>query len=458
MIGRKFRIQSLLVFASLLFVGIATILFYFAATLSDSPGLSFLWIGLALAVTLSLAATRLGRSLSQNLQRLRTELPDLARGDLSEPQIRSRLAEVDALSSAIGRLTQDVRSRERATELERLTISGVLDAGSEGLLQVSESARIVYLNSAARQLLGLPADARGQSINTLLRQAELRDLISRAVAGGNVEPRELSLEDRQLIVTCKPLPGGFGAVVAILDYTDIRRLEAVRRDFVGNVSHELKTPLTSIRGYAETLLNDDMPPELREQFLEVIYKNTVRIQHIVDELLDLTRLQSGGWTPNIRIVDAADLAEDVWSGCSGAAKKHITFDIAATGATKVAADPEGLRQVLSNLFDNAIRYTPEGGNVSIRILPFVNGASASSGQHQQVELQVRDTGAGIPRESLPRIFERFYRADPARSRADGGTGLGLSIVKHLVERMDGEVSAESELGKGTTIRLRLPAA
>jgi signal transduction histidine kinase len=245
--------------------------------------------------------------------------------------------------------------------------------------------------------------------------------------------------------------------VAVLDYTDIRRLEAVRRDFVGNVSHELKTPLTSIRGYAETLLNDDMPPELREQFLEVIYKNTVRLQHIVDDLLDLTRLQSGGWTPNIRVVDAAELAEDVWSGCSAAAKKNISFDIASKGTTRVAADPEGLRQVLSNLFDNAIRYTPEGGNVSIRIVPFANGNGASPGQHKQVEVQVRDTGVGIARESLPRIFERFYRADPARSRADGGTGLGLSIVKHLVERMDGEVSAESELGKGTTIRVRLPA-
>src|SRR5262245_50305050 len=234
MTGRKFRIQSLLVITSLLFVGTATILFYLAATLSESPGRSFLWIALALAVVLSFAATRLGRALSQSLHRLRSELPDLARGDVSEPQLRSRLAEVDALSSAIGRLTQDVHARERAAVLERSSISDLLEAGSEGLLQVNEAVRIVYLNSAARKLLSLPADARGQAVSTLLRQADLRDLIVRAVAGETVEPRELTLEDRHLMVTCQPIPGSRGAVVVVLDFTDIRRLEAVRRDFVGN--------------------------------------------------------------------------------------------------------------------------------------------------------------------------------------------------------------------------------
>jgi signal transduction histidine kinase len=456
MSDRKIRIRSLLILASLLLAGTATLLFYLAATLAESRGRTFLLIGLLLFAGTFAGASWLGKTLSEGLRRLRAELPDLARGDRTDTLTRTRLTELDALAAAIGRYTQDVRARERASEQERAAITHLLEAGTEGLLEVNEALRIVYLNPAARLLLGLPADARGQSITALVRQAELRDLIVRAVAGETPELRELSMDERHLVVSCAPVPSGSGAVVAILDFTDIRRLEAVRRDFVGNVSHELKTPLTSIRGYAETLLAEDVPRDLQQQFADVIFKNTVRIQHIVDDLLDLTRLQSGGWNPQIRPVDAAELAEDVWSGCWGAAKKQISFELSSSGGTHVAADPEGLRQVLSNLFDNAIRYTPEGGHVNVHIARHRNGRHAN--QDQQVELQVRDTGSGIPRESLPRIFERFYRVDPARSRQEGGTGLGLSIVKHLVERMAGEVSAESELGKGTTIRVRLPAA
>jgi signal transduction histidine kinase len=457
MSDRKIRIRSLLILASLLLAGTATLLFYLASSLSESRGRAFLMIGLLLFASSLAGAIFLGRRISDGLRNLRAELPDLARGDRTEPLTRTQLTELDALASAIGRYAQDVRARERTAEQERAAITHLLEAGTEGLLEVNEGLRIVFVNSAARVLLGLPADARGQPITALLRQAELRDLIVRAVGGETPEARELTLEDRHLVVNCRPAPAGSGAVVTILDYTDVRRLEAVRRDFVGNVSHELKTPLTSIRGYAETLMSEQMPRELQDQFLDVIYKNTVRIQHIVDDLLDLTRLQSGGWNPKIQPVDAAGLVEDVWSGCAAAAKKHISFKVSANAESYVAADPEGLRQVLSNLFDNAIRYTPEGGHVDVRISPYRNGRR-SDHNAEQIELLVRDTGTGIPRESLPRIFERFYRVDPARSRYDGGTGLGLSIVKHLVERMDGEVSAESELGKGTTIRLRLPAA
>src|SRR5262245_5568117 len=326
---KRFRIRSLLVIASLLFVVTATLLFYLAASFSESRGRSFLLIAIVLLAGSLAGASWLAAVLSDGLKNLRAELTDLARGDRSVALTRTRIAELDALASAVGRFTQDVRARERSAELERSTITELLEAGTEGLLQVNNASRIVYVNTAARELLSLPVDAKGQPVTTLLRQAELRELIARAVAGETPEPTELTLDDRQLVVTCEPLPSGHGAVAAVLDFTDIRRLEAVRRDFVGNVSHELKTPLTSIRGYAETLLGDEVPPGLQRQFLEVIYKNTERIQHIVDDLLDLTRLQSGGWSPQILEVDAAELAEDVWSGCAAAAKKHISFDVNA---------------------------------------------------------------------------------------------------------------------------------
>jgi two-component system, OmpR family, phosphate regulon sensor histidine kinase PhoR len=355
-------------------------------------------------------------------------------------------------------LTMAAHERDTATASAALAeqqMVAVIESISEGILQVNTRGRCVHVNPAGRALLNLPADVRGQSITALIRNPELRHNIERAARGEAYEPLEVVFDERHLLVSSHPLRSDqtsdvSGAVIAIVDLTEFRRLETVRRDFVANVSHELKTPLTSIRGYAETLLTDDLPEEMRTQFLEVIYKNTERIQRIVDDLLDLSRLQSGGWQPELQEVDPANLAEDVWAGCEAAHRKQLSFQVVAPAARDVLADPGGLRQVLSNLFENAIRYTPPGGRVSVAVRP---GPTS-----HYIELVVTDSGSGIPSEALPRIFERFYRVDPARSRQEGGTGLGLSIVKHLVERMSGEVSAESEFGKGTTIRVTLPAA
>ncbi|MEX2281706.1 MAG: ATP-binding protein [Gemmatimonadota bacterium] len=373
-----------------------------------------------------------------------------------ETASRRNLNQLQTLASA---KEAELRSKIDQLYQERDQLAALLSSGTEGLLQINHGGRIVFVNAAALTLLGLPADARGQPIGTMVRNAELRELLLNAATGISGVPTEITVDDRQLFVICRPLPDEAGAVAAIIDLTEVRRLEVVRRDFVANVSHELKTPLTSIRGYTETLMADDLPDDVRKQFLDVIQKNTARIHRIVDDLLDLSRLQSGGWSPDIHDVDAAELVADVWAACAETARnRSIDFRVAATSRAHVAADPGGLRQVLSNLFDNALRYTPPGGRVSVKIDGVRNGRRPSDHDREWVEIQVQDTGTGIPRESLPRIFERFYRADPARSRADGGTGLGLSIVKHLVERMSGEVTAESELGKGTTIRIRLPAA
>ncbi|NIR78506.1 MAG: hypothetical protein GWM92_07675 [Gemmatimonadetes bacterium] len=219
----------------------------------------------------------------------------------------------------------------------------------------------------------------------------------------------------------------------------------MRRDFVANASHELKTPLTSIRGFAETLLEDEPPPELRRQFLRSIRNNTVRLQRLVDDLLDLSRLESGGWVARREEVDAVELARRVWGELDERAEeKGLTFEVEGEGLAE--ADEQGLAQVLRNLLENSIQYTPEDGSIRVRVR---SGA-------ERVEIDVEDTGIGIPSSALSRVFERFYRADPARSREEGGTGLGLAIVKHLVEAMDGGVEARSALGKGTTIRVSLP--
>jgi signal transduction histidine kinase len=256
------------------------------------------------------------------------------------------------------------------------------------------------------------------------------------------------LGTRTVAVTARPLGGG-GALLALLDLTERRRLEAVRRDFVANVSHELRTPLTVIGGFAETLVTDDVPPPQRAQFAEAIRSNAERMRSIVDDLLDLSRIESGGWRPMPEVVSVAALAGEVLEAARrDDHSREVSFETdLSPEAPTVFADRTALQQILVNLVSNAVRHTPAGGTISVFTRPSPDG----------ILLGVRDTGIGIAAEHLPRIFERFYRVDTARSRAGGGTGLGLSIVRHLVEAHGGLVTAESEPGRGTTITALFPA-
>jgi signal transduction histidine kinase len=307
--------------------------------------------------------------------------------------------------------------------------------------------RVVRVNAMARRLLRL-RDEVPFPADHLPRERVLREALADALAGRAVEDAaELRVDDRVLMLTARPLAGG-GAVLAFYDLTPLRRLETVRRDFVANVSHELRTPLTVIGGFAETLADEELPPAQRRQFAATIQANARRMQRIVDDLLDLSRIESGGWRPVPALVDVALAADEAVAAARDAATaKGVALDVAPSDdARVVVADPTAVRQVLSNLTENAVRHTASG---TIRV--FTRRATQGG-----VWLGVRDTGSGIGAEHLPRIFERFYRADPGRSREAGGTGLGLAIVKHLAEAHGGEVRAESRLGHGTTIEVRFP--
>ena len=275
----------------------------------------------------------------------------------------------------------------------------------------------------------------------------VRDALDAALGGEATPPVELALYDRIVALTARPLADG-GAVLAVLDLTSTRRLEHVRRDFVANVSHELRTPLTVIGGFAETLL-DDLDPESRRRFADTIRINAARMQRIVDDLLDLSRIESGGWRPKPGSVDVGAVAADILAPLrDAAARKAVALGVALGPEARVAhADPTALRQVLTNLVENAVRHTTAG---SVTVVTRRDGAGVWVG--------VQDTGVGIPPEHLPRIFERFYRADAARSREAGGTGLGLAIVKHLAEAHGGRVQASSTVGSGTTILAYFPDA
>jgi two-component system phosphate regulon sensor histidine kinase PhoR len=385
------------------------------------------------------------------------------------PIARPPVAELQSLAAAIDHLAADLENRAEALRRERDELAILVSSVSEGILLVGPGGRIIHANPAVRALLGLPRDCRGQPLSSIVRNAELRTMVERSANGETVRA-EISLDDRRLLVHGQPVPANGqidpvtapGGVIALVDLTELKRLEGVRRDFVANVSHELKTPLTSIRGYVETLLSDDVDPSLQRQFLDVIQKNAERLHSIVEDLLDLSRLEAGAWHPELEELSLARVVEEVWQEFDARARDLRIDFVPPPDDVMVEADEYGLRQILSNLFDNALRHTHEGGSIRVRfrahVAPPAGTGPKDIAERELVTVEVQDTGSGIPGDALPRIFERFYRVDPARSRAEGGTGLGLSIVKHLVETMHGEVSAASELGKGTTIRVRLPAA
>lgn len=429
-----------------------------ANALADA--MTSLWqTGAVMIAVAGIAAWMISNALLRPLEHLRHALISVDPELVIAATQPSMFKEIRDLHMSIAHVLNEIEARVRTAEGEQRRLLSLFETITEGIVEIGPGARLLRVNAAARILLRLPSSAEGQTAAALFRNVELRELVELAARGEPGVPAEIVIDNQQLLITPRVLPandreGSAGAVITVVDLSQIRRLETVRRDFVANVSHELKTPLTSIRGYTETLLSDEMPRDLQRQFLEVIYKNATRIHRIVDDLLDLSRLQSGGWQPDMQSVDVGELAQDVWSSYEESAdKKQIAFTVSGDLAV-VRADPDGLRQVLSNLFDNAIRYTPEGGSVRVRLHAVANPGRAGG----IFEIEVKDDGFGIPSDALPRIFERFFRVDPARSRAAGGTGLGLAIVKHLVESMSGEVIAESELGKGTTIRVRLGAA
>ncbi|MBA2245141.1 MAG: HAMP domain-containing protein [Gemmatimonadetes bacterium] len=429
------------------------------------------------AVALLLAALfSLGFSfaVTRPLRRMSAAARAMAAGDLSQRVAERRSDELGELAESLDTLAAELQRRLGQLEAERTETQMLIDSMSEGVIALAPNGSVRRANPAARRMFSLSRDPQGQTPAAVARRPEFLRLVERVLGGQPIPPTELTHHGRALLVTAHPLPGG-GAVLVFLDVTTLRRLESVRRDFVANASHELKTPLTAIRGSSETLLDEELPPEMRRRFAEMVSTNAQRLQRIVDDLLDLSRIESGGWQVEPELLSLAAAARDAWSSCSAAAEqRQIRFAIELpTGCERVHADPSALRQIFGNLFSNSLRYTPAGGEIGVRARcaagteqpPALAARSLQAdlteslpGSAGWIEIEVYDTGSGIPASHLPRIFERFYRVDPARSRAEGGTGLGLAIVRHLVEGHGGRITAESQLGVGTVIRFTVPAA
>ena len=408
--------------------------------------LDILLVGVGAIVAVTVFGFFFSRSITQPIIALRDVAQSLAAGDLSRRPALSAPGEVGDLARAVHRLAEQLGARLATLEAEESLLTELFDSLTEGAIAVDASRQVMRINDVGRVLAHVDGEVPF-AVDRLPDNADLRTALQRALSGQIVEAREIMLFDRAVSLVARPLTDG-GAVLAMYDFTPIRRLEQVRRDFVANVSHELRTPLTIVGGYAETLVDDiDMPVVNRHAFLQTILSNTRRMQRIVDDLLDLSRIESGGWRPNPVWSRVPDVVADVMLAVKPAADAKgivVRADI-PDDATRVYADPTALRQVLGNLVENAVRHTAEG---TVRVVARREG--------EQISLAVTDTGIGIPAEHLQRIFERFYRVDPARSREQGGTGLGLAIVRHLVEAHGGAVTAESEQGRGTTILTSWP--
>ncbi len=397
--------------------------------------------GLVMLLAGWLVAWMLARALAWPLLRIANAATDIAAGrpaefpDVHVPELAHQVDALRAMHHELERRFEDLR-RERE---ESRTL---LEALSDGVLAADKRGIVVETNGAARRLLGYGQTEPLPPLGELFHDRAHRALMREVLTGAVVEGRELDLGDRTVVFSARPLAEG-GTLLVLSDVTDVRRLETIRRDFVANVSHELKTPLTAIAGYAETLAAESSDSQTTG-FSRTIVDNARRMQRLVDDLLDLSRIESGGWQPEPRKIAIDAAAREAWRPfAERASSRDVQLE---TDSGSVNSDPEALRQIFTNLFDNALRHTPTGGRIRV---------SAQRAGHDTV-VRVSDTGSGIGADHLPRIFERFYRVDPGRSRQEGGTGLGLAIVKHLVEAHGGRVEAESELGRGTTILLYLP--
>ncbi|HEV8401089.1 MAG TPA: ATP-binding protein [Gemmatimonadales bacterium] len=409
--------------------------------------LAVLGAGFLMLLAAGLVAWWLAGAFARPLVEISAAARDFAAGRpavLPDSHIPELARHVDSLRA----MHEELDDRFAELRREREESRTLLEALSDGVIAADARGAIVSANSAARRLLDFRPGDPLPPLTELFHDQAHRALIREVLEGRAVQRREIDMGDRTVLVSGRTLPDG-GALLVMSDVTDMRRLETMRRDFVANVSHELKTPLTAITGYAETLAAEAEPASQTAGFAATIGQNAHRMQLLVDGLLDLSRIESGHWQPHRSIVEIDTAARDAWAPfAERAAAAHIRFDSTVPrDPHALSADPDALRQVFTNLFDNALRHTPAGGTIRV-------AAEMSS---DGVTVSVTDSGHGIPAEHLPRIFERFYRVDQGRARHQGGTGLGLAIVKHLVEAHGGRVEAESVLARGTTIRLTFPS-
>jgi len=399
-------------------------------------------VGLALAALMTwLAATLMSRA----LRRLANGARDVARGTSRRVVVETSDA-IGDVGGSLNRMAEDVERALTALGRERALLAAVLEGMSQGLVALDGERRVTLINEAARTVLGVPTAPLGEAFLDQVRVPGLVELTQPPYLAGTVEVQMPT--GTRVIARVTPMRSGDGAILTLQDVTNMRRLETIRRDFVANVSHELRTPVSVIRANAETLVSGALDdPRFASRMLEGVHRNAERLARILADLLDLSRLEAGQYRIELAPVDVAAAVEQALESVeTPAASKQIAIEVDVDDGVAVAADAKALDQILINLIDNAVKYTPAGGHVWV---------SASTVSGERVRIEIRDDGPGIAPKHRERIFERFYRVDPGRSREMGGTGLGLSIVKHLVETMNGVIGVSENHPRGTVFWFEL---
>jgi len=407
--------------------------------------MTFALAALALVFATAVVTTLIVR---RPIRRLAVTTRDLVRDPSRRAPALSGGADLRELAQWINALAEDAERSRNALHHERTLLASVADGLTQGVIAIDGERKIEMLNDAARRMLGVQSSLVGEPLLEFVRVPELRDLVDHP--GDASAEVQLPNGPRTLIRAARTW-GRAGRVLLLEDVTTVRKLETVRRDFVANVSHELRTPVAVIRANAETLLagaKDD--PQIAGKLIDGLHRNAERLARILADLLDLSRLDAGQYRLDIAQVPVRSVTEQSLTAVeTQAQKRKVEIRVDIPDAIAVKADPKALDQILVNLIDNGVKYTQAEGHVWVMAREHGDDA---------VRIEVRDDGPGIADKHRARVFERFYRADPSRSREAGGTGLGLSIVKHLVESMGGEVGVEPNAPRGSIFWLQLPRA
>lgn len=426
---------------------------------------------MVLFLTAAIVSYRIASSLTKPLEHITKVANDISKLDYDARVKLTRTDEIGQLGLAINGMADSLQQQlKRIRENEHL-LQSVLANMTGGILMIDPQNRVVLINAEAQQILKMKEhQLLGKPYQAIKRNYEFTKFIEAGLESKERVQEERHVydpEDRILHFDGVPMYDGNdfngdingdervfkGMLFLLQDVTDIRRLEVMRSEFVANVSHELKTPIAAVKGFAETLLTGGVQDEeTARSFLKIIYDEGDRLNRLIGDILDLSKIESRRVLLEYEPVHVKDLFDRIFEVLdSAASKKSISMQHSIADYIFIEGDEDRLRQIFMNLLSNAISYTPEGGRVRVEVK-----IDHENEENERIIITVRDTGIGIPKKDLPRIFERFYRVDKARSRSSGGTGLGLSIVKHLIELHHGTITVESKVGEGSSFILDLP--
>jgi two-component system phosphate regulon sensor histidine kinase PhoR len=408
----------------------------------------------SIALCSSFLALLVAFFVSRSLARRVSKLKHVAEGILDRPHENSS-DDLSSLERSIEGVAKELRRLLDRLRFESARREAILSSMAEGVLAVDPDLRVTFCNTAFLKAIGFRGSSfEGLSLLELVRDTGLHQLLREVLATGDPQKLRFKLSAAygrtfEVQATSLAMPAGRGAIAILHDITDLERLEQVRKDFVANVSHELRTPLAGVIGYAETLLDGALNDAANNRkFVEIIRTNAVRLNNIAADLLVLSDLESGT-DPEPDMISVQGVLDAAMTTVQAEAReREVKLVCENIENVFVSGSRLRLEQAILNLLANAIKFNKPGGEVHV--------SAKVNGEHQ-VSIVIADSGVGIPSQDLPRIFERFYRIDKARSRQVGGTGLGLSIVKHVVERMNGAIEVESQLGRGSVFTLRLPS-